>query len=139
MSLTPDAVNFADAIALLHLAVDSPHLTPGGGLNVSLTWQALAPMAEDYTVFVQVLDDQDRLVGQVDSWPMQGTYPTSQWPLGAVVEDAYRVQLSAEMPPGNYQLYLGWYLLADLHRLPVLDAAGQPVADKFSLMNLSVK
>ena len=64
------------------MAVDAERLEPGGQLPVTLTWQGLAEMDADYTVFVQVLDAADRLVGQVDAWPVQGTFPTSQWTLG---------------------------------------------------------
>lgn len=139
VTLPPEATNFGDLIALLSVTLDSPRLTPGGFLEANLTWLSLAPMARDYTVFVQVLDDQERVVGQVDAWPVQGTYPTSRWPVGAQVADAYRVPLSADMPPGDYRLYIGLYLLADLQRLPVLDASGQAVGDKYSRLDLSVR
>ena len=35
-------------------------------------------MSEDYTVTVQVLDSQDKLVGQTDSWPVQPARPSVQ-------------------------------------------------------------
>ena len=57
-----------------------------------MSWQALAPLEEDYTVFVQVLDSEDNIVGQVDSWPVQGTFPTGRWQPGEVVEDPYLVR-----------------------------------------------
>jgi hypothetical protein len=76
-------------------------------------------------------------VGQVDSWPVQGTYPTSQWQVGEVVEDKYMVQLAAELPPGQYRLQVGWYLLATLQRLPVVDEAGTAVDDKVVVPGLA--
>ncbi len=105
-------------------------LQAGGLLPLTLTWQGLAPLAEDYTVFVQVLDANDRIVGQVDAWPVQGTHPTSQWTPGETISDPYTVPLDPDLPPGEYRLIVGWYLLADLRRLPVLDAAGSPVDDR---------
>jgi hypothetical protein len=136
--LPAGATNFADKIALLAIDTPSTRLQPGGDLHVTLTWQSLAPMAEDYTVFVQVLDAQDRLVGQVDAWPRQGTYPTSQWRPGEVIQDPYVVQLDSNLPPGAYRLQVGWYLLADLRRLPVLNQEGAPVDDKVLLPGLVV-
>ncbi|KAA3656883.1 MAG: DUF2723 domain-containing protein, partial [Chloroflexi bacterium] len=59
------AVNYEDKIALLSVDVADANLQPGGQINLTINWQSLAPMREDYTVFVQVLDAQDRLVGQV--------------------------------------------------------------------------
>lgn len=131
--LPEGATNFADRISLLDVALPSVRLEPGGQLPLELTWQGLAPMNENYTVFVQVLDAQDRIVGQVDSWPLQGTHPTGGWRPGEIVRDPYVIQLSDDLPPGDYRLNIGLYLLATLQRLPVLDASGAPVGDKVEL------
>ncbi|MCA9961202.1 MAG: hypothetical protein KC443_19310, partial [Anaerolineales bacterium] len=136
--LPAGATNFDDKIALLDVAIPDTRLQPGGLLHLTLTWQALAAIPADYTVFVQILDSDDRIVGQVDAWPVQGTRPTSQWTPGEMVTDPYVVQLSGEMPPGQYRLIVGWYLLADLRRLPVLDEAGAPIDDKFLVPGLAV-
>ncbi len=137
--LPANATNFDDKIALLEIAIPDTRLTPGGELLLTLTWQGLTPLSENYTVFVQVLDAADRIVGQIDAWPVQGTRPTSQWPPGQTISDPYRVPLSADMPPGEYRLIVGWYLLADLRRLPVLDEAGAPVADRVLVEGLVVR
>jgi len=128
--LPPGAVQFEDKIALLSIDVPEKQLAPGGELALTLTWQGLASMDEDYTVFVQVLDENDRIMGQVDAWPQQGTFPTSSWTPGGIVEDPYLVRLAQDLPPGQYKLYVGWYLLATARRLQVIDQNGQPVDDK---------
>lgn len=128
--LPEGATNFNDRIALLGVELAPGNLTPGGQLPVTLTWQGLAELSEDYTVFVQVLDAADRIVGQVDSWPVQGTRPTSTWPPGEVITDPHVVQLSADMLPGSYRVIVGLYLLATGERLPVVDEAGAAVEDK---------
>ncbi len=137
-ALPEGSTNFDDRVALLDVDLPQMMLEPGGQLPLTLTWQGLAPMTEDYTVFVQVLDSQDRLVGQVDSWPVQGTFPTSSWTAGEAVSDPYVVQLSSDMPPGAYRLHVGLYLLATSRRLPVLDAAGNAVDDRLELGGLVV-
>ncbi len=93
-------------------------------------------MIHDYTIFLQVLDKADNIVGQVDSWPLQGTYPTSSWEPGEMVDDAFQIQLDSELPPGPYKLHLGWYLLEDLRRLPLLNEAGQAADDKVEVPGL---
>lgn len=132
-ALPEGAINFDGKLALLDVAVDESALVPGGQLPVTITWQGLAPMSEDYTVFVQVLDAADRIVGQVDAWPVQGTFPTSQWRPGATIVDPYLVALSPDMEPGPYRLHVGLYLLATGQRLPVIDAAGNAMDDKVEL------
>ncbi|MDA0241888.1 MAG: DUF2723 domain-containing protein [Chloroflexi bacterium] len=123
------ATNFGDQIALLNVQLDPPTLVPGGQQNVTVQWQALASMSDDYTVFVQVVNSGGVVV-QVDSWPLQGTYPTSQWRIGEVIRDPYVLYLPAELPEDNYQLLIGLYRLADLQRVPVLAEQGFPVDDK---------
>lgn len=132
-TLPAGATNFDDKIALVTATVDAAGLVSGGQLPVTLTWQGLAEMSEDYTVFVQVLDAADRIVGQVDAWPVQGTFPTSQWRPGETVIDPYLVQLSPDMGPGDYRVIVGFYLLATGQRLTVVDAAGNAVDDKVEL------
>jgi len=104
-------------------------LRPGGVLPVTLHWRALQGVGEDYTVTVQLLGPDGLLHGQVDSWPVQGTLPTSRWVPGEGVADPYRVPLAPDGPAGRYQVTVGLYLLATMERLPVVDAAGNPVAD----------
>jgi len=137
--LPAGASNYDDKIALLDMDIADTTLTPGGQLNLTLHWQGLAPIADDYTVFLQVVDAQDRLVGQVDAWPLQGTLPTSQWTPGQTITDPYTIQLDPDMPPGAYRLLIGWYRLADLRRLPLLNDDGAPVDDKLVVPGFTVE
>ena len=138
MALPPDATNFDDKIALLGVDLGQTELVAGTELPVTLTWQSLAPLDHDYTVFIQILNDQDHIVGQVDAWPLQGTLPTSQWQPGQTITDPHLVRLADDLPPGNYRLQVGWYLLATLQRLPVLDSNATPMDDKFLVTRLAV-
>ena len=137
--LPEGATNFEDKIALLEVDLPNSTLQPGGLLDLTLTWQALAPLGEDYTVFVQVLDANDKIVGQIDSWPVQGTFPTSSWMPGETIVDRYQVQLAGELAPGPYRVQVGFYLLQTLRRLSVLDDTGTAVDDKLLLTGLTVE
>ena len=132
------ATNFGDLIALRQVSIDETVLVPGNTLAVQIEWQALAPIPDDYTVFVQILTADDQLVGQVDSWPLQGTLPTTAWETGKIVADPYQIPLAADLPSGNYRLIIGFYRLADLQRLPVVDINGQPLDDKYEIEGLIV-
>ncbi len=136
--LPEGAVNFDDKVGLLSAEIPTPTLTPNGLFELTLNWQSLSPIEDDYTVFVQVLDENDTIVGQVDSWPVQGTYPTSQWEVGEIVRDPYQVQLAPELASGNYRLVVGFYRLRDLRRLPVLDTSGTTIEDRFIVPSLFV-
>lgn len=139
VALPDTAVNYADQIALLDYQLSAEQLLTGGQLTVQFDWLALAPISQNYTLFLQLVDQQDRIVGQVDSWPVQGTQPTGQWEAGQTIADAHTIQLAAELPPGEYRLLVGWYLLADGRRLAVLDSAGNQVDDRLVISGLHVK
>jgi hypothetical protein len=139
VALPETAVNYEDKIALLDINLHSQQLQAGGNLQLEMNWLALADMSEDYTLFLQVVDEQDRIVGQIDSWPVQGTYPTSQWQPGEPLPDAYTIQLDSNLPPGQYRLLVGWYLLGTSRRLPILNQDGVPVEDKLVIPGLQVQ
>lgn len=136
--LPEGATNYDDKIALLNIDLPQTELQPGGQFSVTFTWQSLAAMSQDYTIFIQILDANDRIVGQVDAWPLQGTLPTSQWTPGQTITDPYQIWLDGNLPPGQYRLIVGWYRLADLRRLPVLDENGRPIDDKLLVPGLVV-
>jgi len=138
--LPAGATNFADLIALRQITIANNEtiLQPGGELPLEIEWQALNTITDVYTVFVQILTEEDQLVGQIDSWPLQGTRPTSSWETGQIITDPYRVPLTADLLSGNYRLIVGFYRLADLQRLPVVDELGQPLNDKYEITGLIV-
>ena len=129
-ALPEGAVSFDDKIALLDVSLEPASLAPGGQLAVTITWQGLAEMDEDYTVFVQVLEASDRIVGQVDAWPVQGTQPTGDWRPGEIIVDPYAVQLNPDLPQGDYRVITGLYLLSTGRRIPVVDETGNAIDDK---------
>jgi hypothetical protein len=80
-------------------------------VTVTLTWQAIEPLAEDYTVFLHVLAEGDVKAAQSDTRPCDGECPTNSWQPGDILVDRYELKLSPDVPPGPYQLAVGLYLL----------------------------
>ncbi len=138
------AINFDNRVLLTDWSIERAdrHIAafarPGETIDVRLTWRGLQAWDGDYTVFVHLVGPDGRLHGQVDAWPVQGTLPTSAWAVGQAVDDPYTVTLQPDAPSGRYQVEVGWYLLATLRRLPVRDATGRPVDDRFVVGELSV-
>ncbi len=90
-------------------------------IHLILYWRTIRHMKEDYTVFMHLVDSQGRLVAQADVQPFDGAFPTSRWPVGAVVGCPLTISLPAEAPPGQYTLKVGLYHWPTLERLPVAD------------------
>jgi hypothetical protein len=61
----------------------------GAPRQVNLKWQARTPIHSEYTISVQLLDEQSQVLAQVDQQPLSGAYPTSTWQAGDVIEDFY--------------------------------------------------
>ena len=117
--------SFEGGLALLNHA----SAVQDGKLRVSLTWQAAAPVARDYTVFVHLLDGQGKLAAQSDSQPGGGRFPTSLLAAGMAVPDMHVLDVSA-LPAGGYQLEIGLYDAQTGQRLQTLagrDAVIYPV------------
>lgn len=131
--------SFQDKILLVDAAFNAENIPAGGPLRVHLTWRSLQELDKDYTVFVQVVGPDGKLYGQVDGWPVQGARPTSGWRPSEQIEDPYEFYVDAGGPPGEYRVIAGFYLLADMSRLPVVDPAGREVGDFYELGTFEVR
>jgi hypothetical protein len=101
-------------------------MEPGSSLQVTLFWQALAPVDADYTIFVHLRNEHGMTVAQKDSQPFDGLYPTSQWLPGETVAQPLEVDLPLDLAAGPYSLYVGLYRLDTMTRLPVAnDTSGE--------------
>jgi hypothetical protein len=112
---------------------------PGNTIYLTLFWQALAKMDQNYTVFTHLVDGEGRLWGQKDNSPVDGFYPTSQWEEGEIVRDQYDIDISAEALPGEYQLEVGMYRAETGERLAITDGTGQVKDNHVVLGQLQVK
>jgi hypothetical protein len=91
----------------------------GREIGVTLYWQALDPLVEDYTIFVHLLDETGELRAQHDGPPMNGRYPTRSWLPNQIVEDETVLTLGANLLPGEYRISVGMYELETGERLEV--------------------
>lgn len=116
----------APHITLLDYEIAAPaQITPT--LTLTLTWQAVEPIASDYTVFVHVLAEDGAKVAQRDTQPCEGQCPTGLWQPGEIVVDRYELGLTpgataepGELPPRPHQVAVGLYLLDSGDRATVV-------------------
>ena len=80
-----------------------------GTLEATLYWRAASPQSQSYTVFTQLLNAEGEQVAGHDSIPALGAAPTSGWAVNTVQADLHRIQLPADLPPGDYTLIVGLY------------------------------
>ncbi len=121
--IQPVAVDFNRQIRLTGYHLNQP-LTPGGELKLTLFWQADAPIAVDFSVFVQLVGPANQILAQNDSKPQDGFYPTSSWQPGESIIDQHTFPLPGDISPGRYDLLVGFYEVENGQRLQILDDAG---------------
>ncbi len=129
------AVNLDNQISLL--GFDPPagnNIEAGQVLPITLYWQSLKRLPNNYQAFVHILDAQGNLVAQHDGLQL----PTTKWGQGEVVVDRHEISLPLEIPPGQYRVQVGLYDLNSLQRLPVLDNVSA-LKDVVILGNIIIK
>lgn len=80
------------------------------------------PETFNYLLSAQNPQTGNPIWGQHDSEPCQTFYPTTVWHQGEVIRDPITLTPSPDIPPGDYQLSIGFYSWPDLQRLPVGEA-----------------
>ncbi|GAB4439662.1 MAG: hypothetical protein Kow0031_21550 [Anaerolineae bacterium] len=85
------------------------HRQTGDALQVELAWQAWPRAANDFTVFVQLLDGAGQRVAGVDVAPQPGFTALDR---KEIQVSGYSIPLPADLPPGDYTLLVGLYYFA---------------------------
>ena len=128
----PLHANLGNQVRLLGYNLPTPEVMPGDIVQLTLFWQAIAPMQERYKVFTHILDAHGHMVGQRDAEPGGGAKITSIWTQDEQVVDNYGLPILPATPPGEYVVEIGMYNLETGQRLPVMEA-GQAVSDHILL------
>ncbi len=106
---------FGEKIALEGYGV-TEEVKPGDVLAVNLHWKAITSLSEDYHLFVHLVNQGGRLWAQQDSLKT-----ASGWQPGEEVDDKQAMLLPLDIPPGQYQMVVGFYLLESGQRLTLAD------------------
>ncbi len=115
---------------------------PGETITLHLTWQALAKAEESYTIFVHLIDLENRPIVSLDYTPLGGSAPTHlwfpKWLPGQWYVDPYRLTIPADLPPGEYLIEVGLYEMVSQRRLHLSDAQGNLAGDRYILGSVVV-
>jgi len=126
-------LNFAGELRLLAYDRSPANPQTGQPLDVTLHWQRLSPAERKYTVFLHLLDRDDRMVAQVDERLFGGRYRPLFWPREAIVRDRHTLLVPPNLPPGRYRLVAGLYDGIPDRPIRVLNDRGQPVTAEVTL------
>jgi hypothetical protein len=130
---------FGPAIRWIGYHLDTEEGAPGGSLRLVLYWQAFAELDQDYTIYVHVIADSGQIAAQWDTGPRGNTFPTTDWPMGEVIDDIHEVPLPPDMPAGEYQIVLGMYEWQSGARLPIYGRDGEELVNATAVLEQRVR
>ena len=87
---------------------------------------------------MQLVDADNNIIAQGDAKPQHGFYPTPYWQSGEDIVDSYHLPLNPNLPPGSYDILVGFYEADTGVRLQILDEAGQFKSDHARLSNIQI-
>ena len=137
----PLRVNFDDQMALVGYQITRRAVRPGETVTVTLYWEALRPMAVNYAISAQIVNEAQVKAAQKDSWPQDGAMPTPTWQPGQIVEDPRPLTVIPEAAPGVYRLRVAVYRVdeaGEIHLLPIIPTGGRLQTDHVLLTPVRV-
>ncbi|HID64779.1 MAG TPA: glycosyltransferase family 39 protein [Anaerolineae bacterium] len=78
-------------------------------LDITMYWQSLRPMSENYRVYLKLVDGGGRVWREDDSKPVFDSFPTSRWAEGVILRDRHGLEVPPDAPPGVYYVGLGLF------------------------------
>jgi hypothetical protein len=130
----PTDFYFGDSIRLVGYTLHGQDNKPGGGVNLTLYWQADGPVAQAYSISTQVIDQSDAYkAGQRDGEPVCNTLPTNLWQPGDTIADRYYIPLAADARPGTYTLLISMYDRESGQGVEISTADGAVIGESIGL------
>ena len=120
---------FGEVATLVHVEAEEDSVPAGSSLPIRVCWQPLAQTEQNYSVLIHIVGPNQSVVASRRTYPGLGTYPTSQWEVGAVFCDTIRVDIPADLSQTlQYDIEIGLVDNATNERLPIVDGNGATVA-----------
>jgi hypothetical protein len=119
---------FADGFTLTGYALPETGVA-GQSLPVVFWWTTETDIEPALVQFTHLFHSNGEDVFTYDQPPFGGTFPTSDWPADIEVQDTLDIPLPEDMPPGEYRVHTGMYILETGERRPVTSNDGQPIQD----------
>lgn len=97
-SATPLTLTFGNSMQLIGYEVTPTTVAPSHPIELTLYWQALRPMAENYSISIKGFGQALRheTVAEDNSYPDAGRWATSDWQVGDIIVDRWRIWMSGE-------------------------------------------
>jgi hypothetical protein len=133
----PVRVNFGDKLALLGYDVNARVFRPGETIRVTLYWQTLGQLAQDYNVFAHLADASGNVVAANDGLPYTQPKRTTRWMPGQAMHEVRSLELPVGVPAGLYGIELGVFDETE-GRQPIVALDGHYLSEQLDLVPVRV-
>jgi hypothetical protein len=133
----PVEINFENRILLRGYELDPRVAELGETVRLTLYWEPLTSIEEDYNVFAHVLGEENQIWANSDSPLTDDGVRTSHWRAGVLVKEVRDLNLSEGTPPDFYDIELGLRAPGD-GRLKILAEDGRKLGSRTLLTTLRV-
>ena len=130
-------VNFGDKVALLGYDVNARVFRPGETISVTLYWQALGQLAQDYSVFAHLADASGNVISADDGLPYAQPKRTTRFTPGQVMREVRSFKLPVGAPAGLYGIELGVFDETE-GRQPIVAPDGHYLSEQLDLVQVRV-
>jgi len=120
----PSAIDFGGEMELIGYDLDRRALQPGETSTLTLYWRGKRPMATNYSISTQFVNEFGVKAAQKDAWPFDGAVPTALWTPGDVIEESRELVILDDTPPGVYDVYVAVYPTGEPDALLVVTPTG---------------
>ncbi|GIV69751.1 glycosyltransferase family 39 protein [Caldilinea sp.] len=134
----PVSFRFGNEIELTGVYLPVTSTIPAGYLDLSLRYRVLQQPQYDYTLFLQIIGDNNRMIGQRDRPPTCDGEETTAWKTSAEIVGTYRIPIFANSPTGQYPLWIGMYNRLSGERVLIYDSADVLVGDALWIGDVTV-
>jgi len=130
----PTNINFGDELALVGYSIAPRRADAGETMELVLYLEAKRPLSTNYTIFAQLVGDENKRWGSNDFAPPEGTV---SWAVGDVQEIHMPIPIAADTPAGVYPIHLGVYTQTEdgrFQRLQLVSPDGRITQDDHLLL-----
>ncbi|MBI5034486.1 MAG: glycosyltransferase family 39 protein [Chloroflexi bacterium] len=120
---TQSPVDFGNLVRLVKYQTTPQLPERGKRLQFDLVWQTLDRSSTNYNFFVQLLGapkaDGSPVYAQYDGEPCAKLLHTTSWFPNQLLFETFGFRVPADLPPGKYELQVGWYVQTTGERLSI--------------------
>ncbi|MEZ4518952.1 MAG: hypothetical protein R3C44_19740 [Chloroflexota bacterium] len=135
----PEAHVFEDRLQLVGYEYDNRTPPAGGALAVTLYWQALQAIPDEYEIQVRLLGEDGSVLASYETLPQDGGRPTSTWVPGETIIDTHIIPLGPELAGRTVTVQIAVQDATTGQRLNLVGEDGRWLDDKLQLSPIVVR